>query len=171
MKLILSIFLILPVFSFCNSDPHHPSDASLEEAFKRQEDVFNRIIEMYTVDSRLTRIAQDFTTTEERTSWPCPESELGFSKERWDQYRQLFRIADLKGGFWRRPGSNDGYLIVSTAGLATGGSIKGYVYSVEALQPLSDSLDKVPYDLLHESPNRTVYKKIKKNWYLFYEAN
>src|SRR2546421_11626654 len=165
------LLLMFVCFSYCDSDQKHPSDSSLEEAFRRDEPRLKQIVEMSRVDSKLTRIAMDVTTTEDRTRWPASESDWGISKQRWDEYRQLFRAVGLEGGVWRRPGSNDRYLIVSSRGLATGGSTKGYVYSEDNLQPLCDSLDDVPSNTLQASPNRTAYKKLTTNWYLFYEAN
>lgn len=164
-------FALTATMLFSCSEQPHPSDASLEEVFRQREAVFNQLISMTKTDSKLTRIAYDFTKTEDTAKWPRPDSELGFSKERWEQYRQLFDTLNLKGGFWRRPKSNDRYLVASTKGLVTGGSSKGFVYSTEELKPLSDNLDNIPIDLWRSSPNGIVYKNIKDNWYLYYEAN
>lgn len=118
-------------------------------------------------DSKVIRIAYDFTWLDDNLNWPRPESQLGFSKNRWDEYRTLFTKLGLRGGLSRRtdlPGTI--FFIASTKGLSLGGSAKGYVYSTEERSPLLSSLDHVSVQMKDRVP---VYEKLSANWYLYYE--
>src|SRR5436190_3345893 len=68
----------------------HPSDASLVRNFQKHEESFNKLVRMSNEDSQVIRIAYDFTRLETNWAWPRPESKIGFSKERWNDYRRLF---------------------------------------------------------------------------------
>src|SRR6266446_5918792 len=81
--------LIFALISFGESAPH-PSDKYLEQTFFAHESDFNKLVEMCNADSHVVRIAPDFTWLDNNAAWPRPESELGFSTQRWGQYRTLF---------------------------------------------------------------------------------
>ena len=118
-------------------------------------------------DSKLIRIASDFTWLEGNLNWPRPESELGFSKQRWDEYRLLFKKLGLQGGVMRRSGMPGTiFLIASTKGLAAGGSAKGFVFSSIRLSPVIDSLDTRNTPMKDRVP---IYKSLEERWYLYYE--
>lgn len=142
-----------------------PSDATLEKVFRQHEVEFNRLISMSDDDAKVIRIAQDFTWLEDNSKWPRPESELGFTKQRWDEYRQLFKELGLKEGLARNTDGSTVELIAFSQGLSTGGSGKGYVYSTKELFPLYNSLDELSSTA---SGGKYVYKRLKGNWYLFY---
>lgn len=136
--------------------------------FAQHEEDFGRLISMSQVDAKVIRIAPDFTWLDDNAKWPRPESELGFSKERWEEYKRLFDKLGLKEGLARDAGGDTVYLIAHSEGLGTGGSGKGYVYSTSELSPLYDSLDNLS---LAPSNGKHVYKKLKESWYLFYYNN
>jgi len=149
-----------------NDDREHPSDEALETTFREHEADFEKLIEMSNVDATVIRIAPDFTWLEDSTRWPRLESELGFSGERWNEYRELFRRLRLTKGLARYPDGQTVELIASTQGLLTGGSGKGYVYSSKELKPLHNSLNDLG------PTGRHIYKRLKApNWYLFYYSH
>lgn len=165
---LLVIFLLSALTSACSSlvfgGNTHPSDADLESIFWRREAEFNELVSMSNFDSKVVRIAHDFTWLENNASYPRPDSELGFSKGRWEEYRRLFRTLELEDGIARAKQPEVVRLIASSEGMAIGGSSKGYVYSPEDLSPLAESLNSYS-ELPHNKP---VYKKITGNWYLYY---
>lgn len=146
----------------------HPSDETLLENFRKHEADFNRLVGMSEVDSKVIRIADDFTWLDSNANWPRPDSEVGFSRERWDEYRRMFGALGLKQGLLRPLDTDAVYLIASSEGKLTGGSSKGYAYSTKPLSPLSDSLDHVAPELRNQ---QTLYKKLGANWYLFHMSN
>ena len=143
-----------------------PGDGDLQETFRQHEADFNRLVSMSNVDSKVIRIAPSFTRLDDNYAWPRPDSELGFSKERWDEYRKLFSSLRLTEGLERPADEPEVILMIaSTKGLSLGGSMKGYAYSPNDLSPILDSLENVPNDSLNGKP---VYRRIKPHWYLFY---
>lgn len=167
--LLISLMLYLMVGSsvLVNDNLSLPSDAELEETFRNHEDDFNQLIEMSQVDSKVIRIASNFTWLDDNLSYPRPESELGFSKERWDEYHQIFVKLGIKGGLIRYPDTGVILFFVSNKGLVTGGLAKGYAYSTKDLTPIYNSLDN--FQPSASSSEKPVYKRLNKNWYLFYD--
>jgi hypothetical protein len=131
---------------------------------------FERLVVMANEDTHLIRIAPDFTWLDDDSAWP--RKNVGFSEQRWNDYRQIFR----------RVGATEGILnynhptlilfpIVST-GLVPTGTNKGLAYSEVPLNPILKSLDQEPPDNLRDGRDRThvrAYKPIDKNWYIYYE--
>ena len=139
----------------------HPTDASLHDRFFRKEVSFNKLVQMAHEDSRMTRIAPDFT-------WPGGK-QVSFSTQRWDEYRALFRDLGVDLGM-NRLDRNDGVmLIVSATGIVGRGTAKGYVHSTKRLDPIVDSLDMgMPRPCVGHK-DCIAFKPLKGSWYLFYE--
>ncbi len=154
-----------------NLDTPHPSDDNLIRNFQRNDADFNRLVSMSNEDSKVIRIANDFTRLENNWAWPRPDSELGFSKQRWDEYRALFSKLGLESGLSREIDSKGPviYLTAFSKGMVNRGSSKGYAYSEHDLSPVFDSLDKKPVELSKRQEHDVVYRQIKPHWYLSYD--
>lgn len=137
----------------------HPTDEVMVRNFLDHEKDFDRLAAMAKQDAKMERIAADFTR---------PESEPSFTKERWDEYRLLFKKLGLDAGI-EREGELPGALIciASTRGLSITGSGKGYACLPQEPTPLVDSLDHVTIEI---KENELVCKKIKGNWYLWLQV-
>jgi hypothetical protein len=172
---IVSCFVVLlALLGSCSAvfDDSHSSDAALMRNFELHEREFQDLIEMAKVDSHVVRIAYDFTWVDTNYHWPRPESELGFTKQRWDEYKRMFSRLGLKEGLsWTSDGAI--VLIASTRGLSTDGSAKGYAFSQKTLSPTFDSLDNMHQEIMNGrvKPGLPVYRKIKDGWYLYYEGD
>jgi len=118
-----------------------------------------------TPDNKVIRISSDFTWLDNNGAWPRRESELGFSPERWDQYRTLFRKVGLEDGITREESGEVIYFIFSSKGLVTHGTEKGYAFSSKELYPTVDSLDDFKR---FPKGQRVIFKKLKEHWYMFY---
>lgn len=147
--------------------PSSPSDAAMIQNFYEHQEQFEQLVTMSQQDAKVVRIADDFTWLDDDYGWPRPPSRLGFSEQRWDDYRRLFRETGVKDRLAR---GEDGevFFYYWTFGIVPSGAGKGYVYSTVPLAPLLVSLDEIPpsTDVRH-----TVYRRVSGNWYLFYEAN
>jgi hypothetical protein len=167
--IICNLFFILLLSVSCKinskSENVHPLDKTLEEIFWANENEFNQLILMSKVDSKVIRITKDFTWLENNYQVPRPESELGFSVEHWDEYKNLFVKLKLNGGLLQYPDQGIIYLIASNKGLVTGGSNKGYAFSTKELPSTFGSLDEIQYK---SKKGATIYKNIKGSWYLYY---
>ena len=141
-----------------------PTDVELTKRLKDHREDFEQLVAMARADKELVRIAPDFTWTTSSVAWPRPASELGFTTQRWDQYRVLFKKLGLEAGILRPPDHRDDvYLLVQTKGLIIGGSVKGYAYSDTALEPHCGSLDKP--EVIPE--NEICFKPVGGKWYLY----
>lgn len=160
-----AIILVLVLFlTGCNSpsESHHPSDEQLIQNFQRHEADFNKLLGMAADDARVVRITKDFTWLDNNMSWPRPDSELGFSRERWDDYRKLFKELDLTSGINRRQDiANVVFLVASDEGAALRGTEKGYAYSPKEPHSLVESLDRINVPVRNMVP---IYKRLKGNW-------
>ena len=160
------LFLVLAInvlgAGSCSGDPH-PQDKVLVQKFERNRPDFLRLAEMAREDSRMTRIAFDFTWLDGDASFPRSPDKQGITEDRWNLYKQLFKDLDLKGGLLQYPQNRIVYFIASNEGLTTGGSNKGYAFSQKELQPLVEDLDGLSGR--YDGP---VYKRIDGDWYLYY---
>lgn len=161
---LLLITLLPLVFEGCGR-PDHPSDEVLQLNFYRFEPEFERLIRMSNQDSKVIRIAPDFTRLEDNWQWPRHESQWGISRARWEEYRSLFRKLAIEAGISRESPYGSTFLTASTFGLAVSGSEKGYVYSSRAPFPMVKSLDSPEIEVKSLQP---IFRHIKGNWYLYY---
>jgi hypothetical protein len=145
-----------------------PTDADLSHRLADHRKDFEQLVAMAKTDKELLRIAPDFTWTSRSVAWPRPASELGFTVERWDEYRRLFHTLGLEAGVLRPWDHRDAvYLLVQTKGLVTGGSTKGYAFSETPLDPQCESLDK-PEAVAHPE---ICFKPLGGNWYLYLQQD
>jgi hypothetical protein len=79
-----------------------PTDAELNQRLADHRKEFEQLVVMAEADKEVIRIAPDFTCTTTSTAWPRPDSELGFTPQRWDEYRHLFRALGIEAGILRR---------------------------------------------------------------------
>lgn len=111
-----------------NPDP--PTDIELEKIFRDNRVDFERIVKMSDEDSSMSVISYKFTVVEGKGS-STDTGNLGLSEDRWQEYKSLFdRIGLANAGILR---GKDGsvHFRAFTKGLATGGMIKGYIYSLD----------------------------------------
>ncbi|OLE53602.1 MAG: hypothetical protein AUG51_12090 [Acidobacteria bacterium 13_1_20CM_3_53_8] len=161
--------LIIAVFVCIKISGTLPSDSALTQNFLDHEAEFNKLLSMADENSDVVVIDSNFTLLKNRYVWPRPESELGFSRQRWDEYRSLFKRLNIMGTMRR---SDMTGVLFFTAKIKSNELDdyetelfeKGYVYSPGQLYPLAESLDNED-DVWPE----TTYKKLKGNWYLYYD--
>ena len=169
------IFLILSLtflFASCASllnDAPHVSDDWLIKNFQKNEADFDLLAQMAQQDSKMVRIANDFTWTKDSVAFPRPESELGITNERWEDYKKLFKKLRLSNGIINYQPDTI-LLLATTKGLVTGGSMKGYAYLKEKPEMLVDSLDNYIFPKT-DKHSAIAYKQINNNWYIFYEVD
>jgi len=138
--------------------------------YRRQLEEVRAMVE---VDHTVVRIAPDFTWLEGDTKWP--RADIGFSKERWKEYRDLFRAVGLQEGVLRsaqHPGAI--FFIVHARGIVTGGASVGYVYSESHLSPLTESPRKDLDAIARASAKKgfaIAFRKLGEKWYAFYQLD
>lgn len=96
-----------------------PSDGDMIEHFHANRAKLERLAQMAREDSRLERLATDFSKPENPTA-------AGITPERLALYRQLFRQAKTPLGFYNFPDST--IIVFHASGLATSGSGRAFVH-------------------------------------------
>ena len=155
-----------------SGDPAPPSEEDLQENFTNNAETFDKLRQISEEDAHVIRIAKDFTWTDMETKWP--RDNVGFSEERWAVYRDIFQKLGLGEGIAR---SQDYpatvFFVAGARGLCTGGAADGYAFSTESPSPVVKSLrDGLMTEMQKSSKHYViVLKRLKPNWYLFYQAD
>lgn len=157
----LSLWLMLAsgVISGCGVIDCSSPETKLRGEFEAKLAVLERLRRMSDEDSRVIRIAPTFTRLEDDWSWPRPPEKLGFSEQRWNEYRRLFREAGVSAGIDRDSGYT--FLTTKTCGLAVSGKSYGYAFAREKPKQMLPSLDAFSL------PNGVGFVPVKGDWYLF----
>ena len=148
-------------------------DKELQPNFAKNSVAFEKLLKMAETDSNVIRIGSDFTWLAGSSKWP--RDDIGFTQERWDEYRRFFGDLSLAEGIVLTadfPGAV--FFVAHSNGLCTGGSSSGYVHAASALTPLSDSPLKALDADARNNPSRHyayVFRPLKPNWYIFYEID
>jgi hypothetical protein len=119
-----SLLALVQVFNPSSTDLQSLVKPDLEPNFKQHLDEFERLLKMAQQDSRLNRIAADFTWLDTTSQWP--REDPGLSNNRWDEYRSLFKSLSLTEGIVRTadfPGAI--FFVARSNGLCTSGSGAG----------------------------------------------
>jgi hypothetical protein len=149
--------LLLLICTGCNLE----SDAKLNAIFNGNRDDFKKLVVMSEQDRHFQRIDFNLTTLDTGTPW-SPNAQ-GFSEQRWEEYRMLFRKLGLTAGIGRQNSLPPVlFFYAKCDGTAITHVCKGYAYSEKALTPTKDSLDRL-------TPG-VVFKPLIKNWYLFLDG-
>lgn len=161
----------------------HASDSDLIKKFNEREPDFNLLAQMADEDSKVSFINSSSVRLEikdglpttiylrENETLPRSEADLGFSQQRWDEYRRLFKKLNLHG-MDRKHDMPDTIFFTASIdypdwsedGIEV--TEKGYVYSVNGRDSLTASLHVVKVDR-----PAMFFKKLNdhNHWYLFNE--
>lgn len=120
-----------------------PSDIERESQFNQHRGDFERLVRMSDEDNKALRIAFDFTWVqgEKMSGEMGGDRPIGFSDERWSEYKTLFKNLKLESGLTRSQTGSLILLSADTRGLVTGGFEKGYMFSRERKVCEHESLD------------------------------
>lgn len=151
------------------------SDAEMLAWLHQNEREFIRLVKMALEETAIEQVAPDFCRDIAGHAHSYPASPDGFSRERWESYRDLFKALRLEGGiFTQGPHSqwipNSVMMTAEASGLAMSGSSKGYIWSQNVLEPLLERLDPLFLPTGGDSWDYMAYRRIKPEWYLYYEA-
>jgi len=159
----------------------HAPDFVLIRNFCDDEADFNWLAKMANEDSSLRTITSSYVWLEnnddwahsivlhENVAWPRSELEVGFTNQRWTEYRGMFRKLSLESGIRRKHGKPDAIYFTSSIDFSrideseTAVTEKGYVYYRKRIDnSLAGSLDGIDIDR-----PRILYKKLSDNWYMW----
>lgn len=188
---IVCVFLVVVIFGWLtidaisgNSTKKFPTDAELEIIFDEKRNVFEKLIQMSNENPKVIWITHDYTDVlgASRSGEMGKGRAIGFSEERWEEYKQLFKDIGLNTGL-ARLGQDGGiytegiYLIADSKGML-GGTEKGYVYTTKKIDKelMVDSIDGVSKDIdekriIIKKDYAIFYKKLEENWYIYIETD
>jgi hypothetical protein len=153
-----AIFVLLFICTGCDLE----SDAKLKDIFEKNTADFKQLADMSEQDHHIQRI--DFSHTTLDTGAPWSQNVQGFSEQRWEEYRKLFRKLGLQAGIGRTDTVPPVvFFYAQCEGTAITRDCKGYAYSEKALTPTKDSLDTLRPGI--------VFMPLIKNWYLFRDGD
>ena len=161
LKVLIQIIFISAFLISCSLNGPHQSDETMIQNFQSKQKQFERLISMVQNDIELRRVDDNWTD-------PSDPSTIGISPSRIADYRKLFSECGITRGFDGYHKEKEIIFIVSSFGLATGGSSKGYAFKIHPPPPeeLVRSIDDY-------KPNNGrsywIYRPIISNWYLYYE--
>jgi hypothetical protein len=142
-----------------------PSDEDLQQRFRTHQADFDKLIQMSDADGHVTVIRSNITRLD--TDWSWPRQNVGFSDDRWNEYRRMFRQLKIDGLTRAESPARVAVVVYASDGVLVG-SEKGLVYSVEPLTPISSSLDQFPRDpYVKNRGYALVYKPLGGNWYIY----
>jgi len=119
--IVLLFALILSGGCTTFDEKRHPADDVLIENFRAHRGEFEELRQLFMADRNLTRVAFDFTRPENAQS-------AGVSRDRLNEYRNLFNKLGLKNGIEGYGEKDTIFFHSSSIGLAVTGSGKGYVF-------------------------------------------
>jgi hypothetical protein len=158
MMLFILLPLVLPLsvcllfaWTFTSTFHAHPTTAALISNFRAHQAEFNQLHLMFQADASVGRITPDYT-------------DQPLSGQRLSEYRHLFRRLGLQSGIEGYGAKDVIWFHSSASGLATSGSSKGYVYSIQPPTPLVDDLDRASSE-----DGEEIYQHIEGYWYIYYE--
>src|SRR5258707_4118668 len=162
------------------SVPQAPDNLLVRNFYDHEAD-FNLLAKMADEDSSLRTITPSYVWLEknddwahsivlhENVAWSRSESEVGFTNQRWTEYRGMFRKLSLESGIRRKHGKPDAIYFTSSIDFSrideseTAVTEKGYVYYRKRIDnSLAGSLDGIDIDR-----PRILYKKLSDNWYMW----
>jgi hypothetical protein len=165
--LLLGIFvLVLLLMWSCKAT----SDKALSKRFQGHHSELETLARMSQENAEVIRVADGFTRIKNDWGWPRPESKWGITRDRWDEYRRLFRAVGLSGGLEKDEVGNV-YFIAHTEGLVTGGATKGFVHCVsvgdldKSFLPCVEQRDQGQFG--SQSDKGYSYRKLSQTWYIF----
>jgi hypothetical protein len=143
----------------------HALDTVLVRNFYDHEADFNLLAKMADEDSSLRTITPSYVWLEknddwaysivlhENVAWSRSESEVGFTNQRWTEYRGMFGRLSLESGIRRKHGMPDAIYFTSSIDFSTVGhseaamTEKGYVYYPKRIDnTLAGTLDGIDID-------------------------
>jgi hypothetical protein len=162
------LILVIALLTFVCGCGGMPSDSNLRGKFAHERSGLVELVRMSNQDEHVVVIKPNFTYLDTDTSWP--RGNIGFSEERWNEYRRMFRKLGLDGGLVRRQDyPSTVFFGVYGSGGPLASSGKGFVYSERPLSPLVGSLDVFPQGLYDGKGHAIAFTKLEEAWYMYRE--
>ena len=173
---VLAVFLAsMGLLLYWKIKPDPPSDASLERQFRKHRSEMESLVAMMGEDRTMSRIDPAYLRRQDDWEWPRAEAKWGISRDRWNQYRELFYTAGIRQGIERGKNSSDTLLLAWSWGLAIGGSSIAYLHCGEPghgdLHTAEACIEMKESGTHEDSGYWSRYKEIVPGWYIVEERD
>lgn len=149
----------------------HTSDESLSELFNARRPSFFALKELLTENPEIKFISPNYILTNTKKI-SLNNNSLGYkevmTQQKWDQYQSFFAELRLRGGV-QVAANGSIYFVVDHVSIFNGDSEKGIVYTNVTMNQHSHDLNT--YKLSTDHEERTIYKKLMQNWYMYLLIN
>jgi len=166
--LLLGIVSLCLLFMFLMWSYGAPSDTSLKSQFESHRSEFDALARMSVEDADGVRITDNFETLENHWGWARPNSKKGMTREKWNEYRRLFRQVELSG-LDKDMAGNVYFVAHATDFVAR--ATKGFVHCLNSgagdktFLPCAEQHDR---GQIEEAGDKGYsYRRLDQNWYIF----
>lgn len=143
--------------NLCLSACDPPSESDLRSQFTQNKAILLQLLQMQAQDPKVVEITPKRTRLE--NDWNWPREDIGFTEDRWNEYRSLFSEAGIDYGIQK--GKSGFWFFVSIEGLSIIGRMLGFIYATKLPDVVVSSFADCPHK------NGVCYIKLEENWYLF----
>jgi hypothetical protein len=167
-RLLLGIVSLFFVLMFLMWSCGTPSDTTLRSQFESHRFELDALALMSQEDADGIRITDNFKRLESKWGWARIKSKRGITREKWNEYRRLFRKVDLRG--FDKDQLGNVYFVAATDFVA-GGTTKGFVHCInfgdhdKTFLPCVEQRDHGQVEEAGDKGNS--YRKLGQNWYIF----
>jgi len=168
-RLLLGIVSLSFLLMFLMWSCGGPSDTTLRSQFQSHRSELDVLARMSQEDADGIRITDNFRRLEDDWGGARPKSKRGITREKWSEYRRLFREAELSG--FDKDKAGNVYFVAFATDFVGGGATKGFVHCVnfgdrdKAFLPCVDQRDS---GQVEEAGDKGYsYRKLGQNWYIF----
>jgi hypothetical protein len=166
--LLLGIVSLFSLLMFLAWSCEAPSDTALTSQFQSHRSELNTLALMSQEDADGIRITGNFARLENDWGWARPKSKREITREKWNEYRRLFREVHLRGLDKDKVGNV--YFVAATDFFA-GDTTKGFVHCIhfgdrdQTFLPCVEQRDRGQVE--EAGDKRYSYRKLGQNWYIF----
>ena len=168
-----SALVTLLVSSFLSHTPPAMPDAEMAVRFAKHRADLDRLVVMLNEDRRVGIVTNQFIDLAGGSPWPRPERAWGISKARWDEYKTIFKRADIPRGVIRDGGSGETMIYAWTWGGPVPLAAKSFIHcgkpkkgDAYQLPPCYEGRD---WGRGGDGKRHTRYKRLDGRWFLFEE--
>jgi hypothetical protein len=158
---------------FMSHPPPPLSDAEMALRFTKHRADLDQLVKMLDEDRAVGLVARDHVDLNGGSPWPRPEKAWGISKARWNEYKGIFKRAEIPRGVIRDRLSGETMIYAWTWGEPVPLAGKAFVHCGKPAKGegymLPPCVEGKEWGRRDDGVRHTRYKELDGRWYLFEE--